>query len=84
MIKDIYFEKSIRKKSNYISDYSFDDPKNLSKISLNKFKKNLICNYHWNNHKKMKNDYKQLNKFIKKKTQTNLYAAEQVSLFENE
>ena len=67
MIKDIYFEKSIRKKSNYISDYSFDDPKNLSKISLNKFKKNLICNYHWNNHKKMKNDYKQLNKFIKKK-----------------
>ena len=34
MIKDIYFEKSIRKKSNYISDYSFDDPKNLYSVTL--------------------------------------------------
>ena len=32
-----------------------------------KFKEKIISDYHWNNHKKMKNDYKFLNKFIKKK-----------------
>lgn len=67
MLKNIYFESSKRKRSYYISDNCIDDPDFLSKKNLNKFKRKIINNYHWNNSDKMKKDYSFLKEFIKKK-----------------
>ena len=45
----------------------FTGSKVFDRRFLKKFKRKIISDYHWNNYKKMKNDYKFLNKFIKKK-----------------
>ena len=68
MYQKIYLENSKSSKVKFIGDYCLQDPKYLTDDSLKKFKEKIISDYHWNNHKKMKNDYKFLNKFIKKKT----------------
>ena len=67
MYQKIYLENSRNSKVKFIGDYCLEDPKSLTEDSLKKFKKKLISEYHWNNYKKMKNDYKFLSGFIKKK-----------------
>ena len=67
MHKKIYLENSKNKKVKFVGDYCLEDPKYLTEYSLKKFKTFLISDYHWDNQKKMKKDYKFLNKFIKKK-----------------
>ncbi len=67
MYQKIYLENSRNSKVKFIGDYCLEDPKSLTEDSLKNFKKKLISEYHWNNYKKMKNDYKFLSGFIKKK-----------------
>ena len=68
-MKNLYFENQKKfnaKNSIYFGDWRIEDPTTLNSKIIQKLKKRVISDYHWNSATKLKKDYLKLKKFRKK------------------